>query len=196
MSRLVILRHGNTFGTGEPPRRIGARTDLPLTEEGRAQARRVGRYFAALGWRFSEIRTAPLARTRETAALVAAALPDAPPLTVDEGLAEIDHGPDEGLSEAAVLARLGAAAIEAWDRARIVPPGWQVDPGRRIAWWRARLAEPAGDRLFVTSNGAARFALADLPPPPSLKLRTAAWGEIVTDGTATRLVAWDARPPD
>ena len=34
MTRLVIVRHGNTFEAGEPPRRIGARTDLPLTATG------------------------------------------------------------------------------------------------------------------------------------------------------------------
>ncbi|MGA3882329.1 histidine phosphatase family protein, partial [Bacillus pumilus] len=47
----VIVRHGNTFAAGEPPRRIGARTDLPLTAQGQAQAEALGAHFAALGWR-------------------------------------------------------------------------------------------------------------------------------------------------
>jgi broad specificity phosphatase PhoE len=47
MTRIVIVRHGNTFEAGETPRRIGARTDLPLTADGQAQADALGRWFAA-----------------------------------------------------------------------------------------------------------------------------------------------------
>ena len=31
MTTLVVIRHGNTFEADEEPRRVGARTDLPLT---------------------------------------------------------------------------------------------------------------------------------------------------------------------
>ena len=44
MITLVIARHGNTFESGETPRRVGARTDLPLTEKGRQQAQAIGHY--------------------------------------------------------------------------------------------------------------------------------------------------------
>ena len=55
MTRLVIVRHGNTFEAGEPPRRIGARTDLPLTATGVAQAEALARHFAANGVSFDRV---------------------------------------------------------------------------------------------------------------------------------------------
>ena len=39
MTTLIIARHGNTFDKGDIPTRVGARTDLPLVEKGRAQAK-------------------------------------------------------------------------------------------------------------------------------------------------------------
>ena len=42
--RLILLRHGNTFGPGEPSRCVGVNEDLPLVAEGIAQAKRAGVY--------------------------------------------------------------------------------------------------------------------------------------------------------
>lgn len=204
MTHITIVRHGNTFAPGEPPRRVGARTDLALVESGRAQASAVGRAFADKGMRFARILCSPLRRTRETAALILAALGgDQPAVEPCAWLAEIDHGPDENALEADVIARIGADALAAWDERGIAPPGWTVDAEARIAAWRGFLAGQraphAGDALLVTSNGAARFALlADAAladsAAGSFKLRTGAWGRIVLDGDATRLAEWDVRP--
>jgi broad specificity phosphatase PhoE len=69
--RAFIVRHGNTFAAREEPRRIGARTDLPLVESGRAQAEALAAHFAAQGIRFARCLCSPLLRTRQTAAIVA-----------------------------------------------------------------------------------------------------------------------------
>lgn len=180
--RAIILRHGDTFAPGEAPRRIGARTDLPLVESGRQQARTLAEHFA--GVRFGRCLVSPLLRTRETAAIVAPHLVPEP----TEWLREIDHGPDEGRREDDVIARIGADALAAWEREALPPPGWIVDAPERVAAWRAFLATD-GTTLLVTSNGAARFARLALGLPPA-KLRTGAYGEIV-DGRITR---WDERP--
>ena len=206
MRRLFIVRHGNTFAPGDPPLRIGARTDLPLVASGIAQGEALGRWFAAEGIHFDAAFVSPLLRTRQTASLILAALPDAPVPQPAPWLAEIDHGPDEGRTDAAIVARIGAAALAAWDTQAIVPPGWTIDVPARLAAWRQLYAEqaahPAGNVLIVTSNGAARFALLAAPPLleqaralPSLKIRTGAWGEIALarDGIPT-LIAWDRRP--
>ena len=47
MRRIFIIRHGNTFESSATACRIGAGTDLPLVESGRAQADRLGHWFAA-----------------------------------------------------------------------------------------------------------------------------------------------------
>ena len=69
---IVIVRHGNTFETGEPARRIGAGTDLPLTRRGEQQAEALGRCFADKGWNFARILASPLQRTWQTAEAIAA----------------------------------------------------------------------------------------------------------------------------
>jgi probable phosphoglycerate mutase len=189
-ARLWIMRHGNTFETGEPPRRIGARTDPPLTETGREQAAALRDRFAREGVAFAGLLAGPLARTRETARILAGGAPKIVPW-----LAEIDHGPDEDADEGAVIARVGEGALAAWDRDAVPPPGWIVDADARLTAWRGLFARARGDVALVTSNGAARFALLALTRrPASLKLRTGAWGRIDVDGGRACLAEWDLRP--
>lgn len=202
----VIVRHGKTFAAGEPPRRIGARTDLPLTAEGEQEARRLGNHFAALGWRFGKALVSPLLRAQQTAAPILAAQGTA--ITAEEAdfLAEIDHGPDENRTEDAVLARIGSTALQAWDHAAEPPPGWTVNASARIAAWADLFArapvDPDAPVLLVTSNGAARFALLADPALrtaadalPSLKLPTGGYGVIrrAADGRL-EVPIWGQRP--
>jgi Fructose-2,6-bisphosphatase len=202
----VIVRHGNTFAAGEPPRRIGSRTDLPLTAAGHEQARALGAMFASRHWHFTRALFSPLLRTRQTAEAILESQPaDADVVTeLCDFLREIDHGPDEDQTEDAVMARIGAEAIAAWDARAEPPPGWQIDRVQRIAGWRALFVAPpaGGPTLLITSNGAARFALmaddalaAASANLSSLKLPTGGYGEIWRDGTgALSIGAWGLRP--
>ena len=196
MRRIFIIRHGNTFSSSADARRIGSRTDIPLVDSGRAQADRLGVWFADQGMAIRQLWSSPLLRARETAASIGAAIGHSPDGTLD-WLGEIDHGPDEGRPEAEVVERIGAQALADWDERGIAPPGWIVDADARIAAWRVYLAQPAqGVDLLVTSNGAARFALLALGlPVGTLKLRTGAFGELAmaADGSVD-LVQWDRRP--
>ncbi len=201
-SFLVIARHGNTFAPGEPPRRIGAATDVPLVESGREQAALLGKHFAAEGWQFTQVLASPLQRTRESAILIVAAMGGGPAIESRDWLAEIDHGPDENREEAEVIARIGEAALASWDAHGVAPAGWHVDGPTRLAAWRDFFAQvPEGVSLLVTSNGAARFGLmatAELSEQaaalPSLKLATGAYGVIAVDLGRPRLIAWNRRP--
>ena len=198
---VVIVRHGNTFAAGEPARRIGARTDLPLVDSGVAQAEALGVAFARDGWRFDRALAAPLLRTRATMTGILAHQADAPPVEPADWLTEIDHGPDEAQIESAVIDRIGADALARWDAEAHAPEGWIVDPERRIAGWRNLFETAQGRVLIVTSNGAARFALlADAAlreqaaALPSLKLRTGAYAVVERGTDGLRLAAWDRRP--
>lgn len=182
--RMVIVRHGDTFAPGETPRRIGARTDLPLVASGRAQAVALAAEFAERELTFDRVLCSPLRRTRETAGIIAPGRIEAV-----GWLREIDHGPDENRTEEEVLARIGRDALDAWQRAATPPPGWQVDAEERLAAWRTIMSDARRSILLVTSNGAARFALLALGLPPG-KIRTGAYG-VIEDG---RLVCWDRRP--
>jgi len=201
----VIVRHGNTFTASETPRRIGARTDIPLTESGQAQARALGEYFAECGWQFRRVLISPLQRTRQTAEAILAAQGSTVIPQIAEFLREIDHGPDENRTEEDVLARIGQEALSAWDKDAITPPGWVVDRTMRIDAWRELFASTDATEppvLLVTSNGAARFSLmADAALQraagqlASLKMPTGSYG-LIQPGDQGRLVigAWGVRP--
>lgn len=198
MSRLFIVRHGDTFEMGDTPRRIGARSNLPLVRSGRTQAAALGDCFRESSISFDCAFAGPLARTRDTALAILQGRKQ-PTLQIVGWLAEIDHGPDEGRSEAEVLARIGVDALAAWDRNAVAPVEWRLNKAKRLAAWRALLkAPPAGDTLLVTSNGAARFVFlaSEIERPASgLKLRTGAYGIIERQQENWRLIAWDERPP-
>jgi probable phosphoglycerate mutase len=198
---VTIVRHGNTFGPGEPVRRIGARTDLPLVAGGRDQADALGAAFAAGGVVFDRALSAPLSRTRATIERILAAQPRAPSIEETDWLTEIDHGPDEGAAESAVVARIGQQALAAWDAEALPPEGWIVDERQRRQGWRSLWEKGAGRILIVTSNGAGRFALLSdeglrrqAAALPTLKLRTGAYGTIAREPGGLRIVEWDRRP--
>lgn len=159
MTHLIIARHGNTFSAGEIPRRVGARTDLPLVASGIEQARKIGQYFREHQIIPDVVYSATLMRTKQTASY---ALPGRSVIELDT-FNEIDYGPDENKTEAEVIARIGKQALEDWDRAAIVPTGWQVNPQQMIQTWHdfaAKICQQHKNQvvLVVTSNGVARFA--------------------------------------
>jgi broad specificity phosphatase PhoE len=200
MAKLFVVRHGNTFDAGDVVNRVGGRTDLPLSSSGRKQAEALAAHFADT--RFTAALASPLERTRATARAILSRRTDSPALLIRGFLREIDYGPDENQPEAAVMARLGEAALTAWDESATPPPGWLVDPGAIRAGWAALLAETAtlqesANILVVTSNGTARFlpdVVDDLPAGLNRKLKTGAWGEISLAGGRTRLASWNIRP--
>jgi probable phosphoglycerate mutase len=90
---LLIVRHGQTLWNVED--RMSARTDVPLTERGVAQAAELGR--SLRGARFVKVHTSPLTRAVLTTstALEDAGVDDAP--VVDPRLTEPSAGPFEGI---------------------------------------------------------------------------------------------------
>lgn len=157
---LLIARHGNTFSEGEAPTRIGARTDLPLVETGRSQARKLGLYLREKDLVPHLILTSQLKRTKEMAEIIKDELGlavETHPLAIFN---EIDYGPDENKSEDDVIARLGQDALQKWDKDAVVPEGWLADPQEITRNWVnfANELEVGTTTLVITSNGIARFA--------------------------------------
>ncbi|MEO1648462.1 MAG: histidine phosphatase family protein [Pseudomonadota bacterium] len=201
----VIARHGNTFESGEIPRRIGARTDLSLTATGLEQSCALGKHFARQSLRFDRVLVSPLARTQQTARAILAELDDAPSPETSEFLREIDHGPDENQPDDVVRARVGDAALAAWESDARPPDGWIIDTEDRVSAWRRLFTDSRARQrtsLLVTSNGAARFALLaddDLAQQAdelsTLKLPTGGFGVIdFNEDGALRLREWGVCP--
>lgn len=163
MSTILIARHGNTFGPGAKVVRVGRRTDLPLVESGKLQAKNLGNYLKTLREAPTVVFTSNLKRTIETANIALDTAGLKIPIKSSAIFDEIDYGPDEAKTDAEVIARIGTQALSDWDSEAIVPPGWLVDPQQLIANWQAFAADIAQQYaeqtvLVVTSNGIARFA--------------------------------------
>lgn len=91
----VLLRHGETPLTPQKRFSGSGGTNPSLSEAGREQARRVAEALARRGT-VQTVLASPLARTRETAGIVAARL--GLDVTVEDGLRETDFGAWEGLT--------------------------------------------------------------------------------------------------
>ncbi|MXM62744.1 bifunctional RNase H/acid phosphatase [Streptomyces sp. HUCO-GS316] len=92
---LVLLRHGETPLTPQKRFSGSGGTDPSLSDVGREQAERVAAALARRGT-IQAVVASPLARTRETAAAVAARL--GLDVSIDDGLRETDFGAWEGLT--------------------------------------------------------------------------------------------------
>ena len=162
MTTLIIARHGNTFEKGETPRRVGARTDLPLVESGRSQAKAIGHWLKTNGIYPEAVYSSQLVRTKETAEIALREAGYKEPVYPLAIFNEIDYGPDENLPEEAVIARVGQQALKDWDEKAAVPDGWAFDPAQCIEDWKNFAGHIVEDKqdciMVVTSNGIARFA--------------------------------------
>ncbi|WP_405566530.1 bifunctional RNase H/acid phosphatase [Streptomyces phaeochromogenes] len=98
----VLLRHGETPLTPQKRFSGSGGSDPELSDTGRQQAERVATALAARGT-VQDVISSPLARCRETAAIVAARL--GLDLRIEDGLRETDFGAWEGLTFAEVRER-------------------------------------------------------------------------------------------
>ena len=104
---VTLVRHGQTASSARMA--YSGRSDIPLTDTGREQARQAAQQLAGAG--VDAVITSPLIRARDTAQAIAAAT--GAPLIVDERLTEVDYGPFEGLDRSGARDQIGAA-FDAW----------------------------------------------------------------------------------
>lgn len=121
MLTLVLTRHGLT-DRSDPEQHLGQRIDVGLSAPGRDQAEALGRRLAGVA--VERLVVSPLLRARQTAEIVATALPDRPAIEIDGRLAEMDYGDWEGLTYERID-ELDAARRERWE----AHPATQACPG-------------------------------------------------------------------
>jgi probable phosphoglycerate mutase len=101
---LVLVRHGVTAHTVDKRFSSGlGGADPGLTEEGRAQVRATADWLSPLADDIDVVVTSPVRRTRESAEILGARL--GRPLSVEEGLAEMEFGTWDGLTFAEIRER-------------------------------------------------------------------------------------------
>jgi broad specificity phosphatase PhoE len=176
-SRMVLLRHGATEWSLSGQHT--GRTDIPLLDLGRAQARAAGELLSGL--RLAQVLTSPLERARETCVLAGF---DGEP---EPDLLEWDYGAYEGLTSAEI--REERPGWDLWIDGVVDGEG-AADVGRRVdrVIERARLVQ--GDTLCVAHGHVLRVLTArwlGLPP---------VGGRLFALGTGTvSILGWERDTP-
>ena len=202
VARLILARHGNTFAPQDTPVWVGARSDLPLVDKGRAQALALGQALEKTACLPVKIIVGSLQRTRQTAAIIAEAL-SLPTniVSIDNRLTEIDYGLWEGKSTAEIEALGGGTELAAWNQQNIFPtaPNWYPSESKIIADTNALLSEiQDGVSLIVSSNGILRFFARNTVNSvdfPDRKVSTGHLCVMERDASgAWRIRVWNASP--
>lgn len=181
--KIILARHGNTFGPGDTPVWVGAREDLALVDKGREQSSDIGRWLKANSLQPTLIIAGPLKRTREGAELVAEQTGFEPgAIQIDDRLKEIDYGSWGGKSDAEIETLYGPSVIDDWRERTIIPPGadWSPDLSTLKANAEAVIAEIVSSDeevvLIISSNGTLRYFhevwYAGRASSPSAKVKT------------------------
>ncbi len=150
MTQLALLRHAATAWSAEG--RIQGRTDVPLSDAGRAALRGCVLPAACRGMR---IVTSPLARCVETAALLGAPLAEREPR-----LAEMHWGAWEGRRFEDLRSELGAQMGENEARGLDFRPAGGESPREVLARVLDYLSTVKTPTLAVTHRGVIRVLLA------------------------------------
>ncbi len=135
---LILVRHGESVANAQ--RLLVGRTDAELTQKGMAQASSIG---LLLRDPILALRTSPLSRARDTAALFAQDVP----IEVDDRWVEVDYGE----YECQPLADIPAHVWREWQR----DPSFRPAGGESLDEVDARIAA-ACDELFTADGLGAR----------------------------------------
>lgn len=143
MTRVLLLRHGHVAGI--VPKRFRGRLDIPLSEEGREQAR-LAAHYVAQRYRPEAVYTSPLQRCRDTARELTVKLALADPI-VNLGITDIDYG----LWQGRLAADVEAAEPELYALWRCSPQALTFPGGESLSV----VAQRAGTELaaFAARDG-------------------------------------------
>jgi broad specificity phosphatase PhoE len=156
---IALVRHGET-DSNRAPVRVQGRLDVPLNDRGREQAHELARRLLADGERFASLYCSDLARSRETATILGAAVGLEP--VVDARFAETDRGDWQGRT-LAEIERDEPDAFAAW---RAAGAGFRFPGGEslgeqmeRVVAGLAELRAAPLPALVVCHGGTIRVAL-------------------------------------
>jgi broad specificity phosphatase PhoE/ribonuclease HI len=152
---VVLVRHGVTAHTLDKRFSGGLGGGNPgLTDEGRAQVRATADWLAPLSEEIDVVVTSPVRRTQESAEIIGARL--GRPVSVEDGLAEMEFGTWDGMTFAEIRERF-PDDLAAWLGAHDVAPGGHGESllvvQKRVLASRDRLLEQyAGRTVLAVSH--------------------------------------------
>jgi 2,3-bisphosphoglycerate-dependent phosphoglycerate mutase len=118
MPILALVRHGQSLWNLE--NRFTGFVDVPLTEQGRAEARKAAD--SLQGVKFDVAYTSALSRAQQTLAILLETLKQTPPVIRDAALNERHYGDLQGLNKADAAKEFGEKQVHVWRRSYDVPP--------------------------------------------------------------------------
>ena len=165
--KLVLCRHGNTFGPDDIPVWTGSSNDLPLVEKGLEQAKHAGQWLKKQGLKPSYVYASHLIRVKKFADIIHDVFGMDDIAKHDERLNEIDYGAWTGITDAAVVEKFGQDALDNWRNHSQFPPEGQWGETKeevvgRVASFIDDMVDNATDDdviLVVSSNGILRYCL-------------------------------------
>lgn len=158
MSTLVLLRHGESQWNLE--NRFTGWVDVPLTDRGKAEARRAGERLKETGLAFDRCFTSELQRAQETLRIVLDVLgTPALPVVRDQALNERHYGDLQGLDKAETAKKYGEEQVHVWRRSYDVPPpggeSLKDTAARTLPYFESQVV-PAlgrGENVLVAAHG-------------------------------------------
>lgn len=173
MTRLYILRHGETEWNRANNRFCG-RSDIPLSEEGERQAESAAAWLA--GRKIGQVYASPLLRAVQTAEAIAR--PHGLHVRREPGIAEIDYGVWEGLTQPEIERRYPEEWSEWFLHPEQARAGGTGENAKQVSLrYRASIAElcrrhPEENVAVISHSAATRMFLAAVLQMPSRAYRT------------------------
>ena len=156
MTRIALIRHGST--AWNKAGRMQGSTDIPLDEDGIAQARKLGLRLSNEQWDI--ICSSHLSRARQTAEIIAEEL-GIQDVRQDERLREVSGGQTEGTSEQDRIEKWGAG----WRQLELGIETEAAVINRGLSFIEELLEEHAGKHILLVSHGSfIRHLLRKLTP--------------------------------
>ena len=158
MATLILVRHGQSQWNLE--NRFTGWIDVPLTEVGRAEARRAGESIRALGVPFDIAYTSVLVRAIETLDIILSILhQEKIPIVKDQALNERHYGDLQGLNKDEMRKKFGEEQVKLWRRSYdVAPPGGESlkdTAARTLPFFESRILPDlkGGKNALVSAHG-------------------------------------------
>jgi 2,3-bisphosphoglycerate-dependent phosphoglycerate mutase len=159
---LILIRHGQSLWNLE--NRFTGWTDVPLTEQGEAEARYAGEKLK--GYRFDRAFTSDLSRAQESLRIILEVIEQTDiPVEYSQALNERHYGDLQGLNKAETADKLGQEVVFAWRRTyEARPPGGESlkDTHDRVMPYYVEHIEPyvvVGETVLVVAHSNSMRAL-------------------------------------
>ncbi|MCM8794665.1 MAG: 2,3-diphosphoglycerate-dependent phosphoglycerate mutase [Candidatus Omnitrophica bacterium] len=158
MAFLVLVRHGQSQWNME--NRFTGWIDIPLTDNGRAEARKAGELIKKAELTFDKAYTSALVRAQETLSIILSVLKQENiPVVKDKALNERHYGSLQGLNKDEMRKKYGEEQMKLWRRSYDVAPpegeSLKDTAARTLPYFESKILPDlkAGKNILVCAHG-------------------------------------------